>query len=152
MKLLAPVKSSHEVASLVNAGADEFYCGLTPPGWEETFGLAWSSRRSPRSAGVPDLGDFKALLAETGGQPVSVALNAPYYPPGGAELLAEFGLELLELGAASLIVADMELLLILLEEAAGHDCMCRAWRRAITPSQHLSFATWVWPGSSCPGT
>ena len=119
MKLLAPVKSANEVARLVSAGADEFYCGLTPSGWEEKFGVSWSNRRSPQSAGVADLEDFEHLLTEAEGRPVCVALNAPYYPPGGAEVLAGFGLQLLELGAKALIVADMELLLILLAEGCG---------------------------------
>jgi collagenase-like PrtC family protease len=51
--------------------------------------------------------------------PVHVALNSPHYPPGAVEMLAEFGQRLLQdMGVTALIVADMDLLLALVE--AGH--------------------------------
>ncbi|HSC71093.1 MAG TPA: U32 family peptidase [Candidatus Methylomirabilis sp.] len=103
---------------MLEAGADEFFCGVTPPGWDALFGGAWTSRRSPTSAGVPDLADFERIVALSAGRPVYVTLNAPQYPPGGVELLTEFGSLLMEKGAAGLIVADMDLLLAL--AAAGH--------------------------------
>lgn len=118
MKILAPLRSSREVVPLLEAGADEFFCGVTPPGWDALFGNAWANRRSPKSAGVPDLADFGRIVASSAGRPVYVTLNAPYYPPGGVELLTEFGCQLMAMGAAGLIVADMDLLLAL--AAAGH--------------------------------
>lgn len=118
MKILAPLRHSDEVAPLLAAGADEFFCGLTPPGWGSRFGLAWANRRAPQSAGVPDLADLERILIQAGTLPVYVALNAPYYPPGAVDMLAEFGALLLDKGAAGLIVADMDLLLALAE--AGH--------------------------------
>jgi collagenase-like PrtC family protease len=119
MMLLSPVKTAAEVPALLKAGADEFYCGLTPPDWEQRFGLAWSNRRASQSAGVTDLTDFERLLKAASGRPVFVALNAPYYPPGGVELLAKFGRQLLKMGATALIIADMELLLTLAEAGYG---------------------------------
>jgi U32 family peptidase len=115
MKILAPVRHSLEVAPLIAAGADEFYCGLTPPGWELAYGTAWTNRRAPQSAGVPDLADFERILSLADGRPVHVALNAPFYPSGGAAMLAEFGRQLLGMGASGLIVADLELLLTLVD-------------------------------------
>jgi putative protease len=115
MKLLAPVKSSLEVAPLLAAGAEEFYCGLTPPAWQERYREAWVNRRSPLSAGVSDLDDFQRILALASGHPVYVALNAPFYPAGSLELLVEFGCWLLAKGASALIVADMDLLLALID-------------------------------------
>lgn len=118
MKILAPLKNSAEVVPLLKAGADEFFCGLTPPDWEQLCGQAWANRRAAVSAGIPDIADFELAVAAAAGRPVYVALNAPYYPPGGVELLAEFGEQLLAKGASALIVADMDLLLTLAE--AGH--------------------------------
>jgi U32 family peptidase len=115
VKILAPLKSSAEVTSLLGAGADEFFCGLTPPDWEKHYGQAWANRRAPASAGIPDVADFERAVRLASGRPIYVALNAPYYPPGGVEMLAEFGALLLEKGAAALIVADMDLLLALVE-------------------------------------
>jgi collagenase-like PrtC family protease len=118
VKILAPLRHSDEVVPLLEAGADEFFCGVTPPDWEARFGQTWANRRAPQSAGVPDGVDFERIIAQAGGRPVYVALNAPGYPSGAVELLASFGASLLGIGASGLIVADMELLLALVE--AGH--------------------------------
>ena len=118
MNILAPLRGSTEVGALLEAGADEFFCGLTPPGWEERFSGTWANRRSPLSAGVADLADFARILSLAAKRPVFVALNAPYYPAGAVEMLAGFGVRLLDMGAAGLIVADTELLLALVD--AGH--------------------------------
>lgn len=136
MNILAPLRGSTEVSALLAAGADEFFCGITPPGWEARFGGTWANRRAPLSAGVADLADFERILASTAGRPVFVTLNAPYYPGGAVEMLAGFGARLLEMGAAGLIVADTELLLALV--SAGHG-----------PSIHVSsLATCINGGSA----
>lgn len=119
MKILAPLKNSQEVLPLLEAGADEFFCGLTPPSWEKRYGGAWANRRAPLSAGIPDIDDFERVVDSAAGRPVYVALNAPWYPPGAVEMLAEFGALLLEKGASALIVADMDLLLALSEGGAA---------------------------------
>lgn len=119
MKILAPLRHSDEVAPLLEAGADEFFCGVTPPDWESRFGQAWANRRAPQSAGVPDVADFERIADRAENRPVYVALNAPCYPPGAVDLLAAFGEALLEKGAAGLIVADMDLLLALVEAGLG---------------------------------
>ena len=119
MKILAPLKNSAEVIPLLEAGADEFFCGLTPPDWEKRYGQAWANRRAPLSAGFSDVADFERAVESACGRPVFVALNAPFYPPGAVEMLAEFGVLLLEKGASALIVADMDLLLSLAEAGAA---------------------------------
>ena len=95
MNILAPLKNSHEIMSLIEAGADEFFCGVTPPEWASRHGSAWINRRAPQSAGVPDLDDFERIVSLAEGRPVYVTLNAPFYPPGGVETLTEFGAELM---------------------------------------------------------
>lgn len=119
MNILAPLRNSLEVATLLQAGADEFFCGVTPPDWESRYGDTWANRRAPQSAGVPDLADFERIVALSAGRPVYVTLNAPCYPSGALEMLAEFGARLMEMGASGLIVADMDLLLALVETGHG---------------------------------
>jgi putative protease len=119
MKILSPLRSASEVGPLLTAGADEFYCGLAPPGWKKRFGAAWTNRRHPDSAGVLNEQALLEIIAAAGSIPVHVALNSPHYPPGAVEMLAEFGGRLLQdLGVSALIVADMDLLLALID--AGH--------------------------------
>jgi len=117
MKILAPLRGSDEVPSLAAAGAHEFYCGLTPPGWDEAFGSASVHRRSAKSSGVPSLDDLRRIVALADRRPVFVTLNAPSYPAGAVPRLAEFGRMLIdEVGVAALIVAELELLLALCEQ------------------------------------
>ena len=114
MKILAPLKSADEVLPLAEAGAGEFYCGVTPPGWEAAFGQAAVHRRSARSAGVSGLDELRRIVALAGEAPVFATLNAPSYPAGAIPFLVEFGRTLVEeAGVAALIVAELELVLAL---------------------------------------
>ena len=115
MKLLAPLRNSTEVEPLLAAGAEEFYCGLNPTDWQEHFSQSWVNRRAPSSAGVSDLADFQQIISRASGRPVYVALNAPFYPAGALEMLVEFSAAILAEGASGLIVADLDLLLTLVE-------------------------------------
>jgi putative protease len=119
MKILSPLRSASEVGPLKAVGADEFYCGLAPPGWKTKFGAAWTNRRHPDSAGVLNEQSLREIISAAGSAPVHVTLNSPHYPPGAVETLVEFGSRLLQdLGVGGLIVADMDLLLALID--AGH--------------------------------
>jgi putative protease len=119
MKILAPLRNVSEVGPLQDAGADEFYCGLAPPDWQQRFGSAWSNRRDPGAAGVLNEQALAEIIIAAGSTPVHVALNSPHYPPGAVKVLVEFGSRLLqEMEISALIVADMDLLLALIE--VGH--------------------------------
>jgi collagenase-like PrtC family protease len=114
MKILAPLRGSDEVAALSASGADEFYCGVTPPGWEAAFGSAAVHRRSARSAGLRDVDELRDVVELAGDRPVFVTLNAPSFPAGAIPLLADFASLLVDaVGVAALIVAELELLLAL---------------------------------------
>ena len=119
MKILAPLAKSDEVEPLIAAGAHEFYCGITPPGWADLFGATWVHRRNPRT-GVADVADLERSIVLAGTRPVYVTLNAASYPAGAVPLLVRFGHTLVErLGVAALIVGDVELLLALVAEGLG---------------------------------
>ena len=120
MKILAPLRHPGEVAPLCEAGADEFYCGLTPAGWAERFGGAWVHRRNPSSAGVPGPAELDEIVRLAAPRPVFATLNAPAYPAGALPVLADFSRALLEEhGVSGLIVADLDLLLCLRERGFG---------------------------------
>jgi len=114
MKILAPLRNADEVEPLCSAGAHEFYCGLTPPGWEAAFGHASVHRRSAKSAGVDGVDELRRIVALADGRPVFVTLNAPSYPAGAIPMLVDFARMLCDdVGVAALIVAELELLLAL---------------------------------------
>lgn len=114
VKILAPLRDSSEVLPLIEAGADEFYCGLTPSGWSSAFGATWVHRRNPGSTDVPDLEDLRRIVALAGSRPVYATLNALSYPAGAVSRLVDFGRRLVDdVGVAALIVAEWELLLAL---------------------------------------
>jgi putative protease len=121
VKILAPLRHSGEVLPLCAAGAHEFYCGLTPPGWNEAFGPTWVHRRNPKSAGVPDIEDLRHIVALAAPRPVFATLNAPSYPAGAVPRLVEFARMLVDdVGVAALIVAEWELLLALCDAGIAH--------------------------------
>lgn len=116
MKVLAPLRHSDEVPPLADAGAGEFYCGISPPGWDEAFGSAAVHRRSAKSAGVTDLADLRRIVARANARPVFATLNAPSYPAAAIPRLVEFGRMLIDdEGVSALIVAELELVLALRE-------------------------------------
>lgn len=119
MKILSPLRSANEVGPLQAAGADEFYCGLAPPEWQKMFGTSWPNRRNPAAAGVLNEQALAEIITAAGPTPIHVALNSLHYPGGAIEVLVNFGTRLLQdMGVSALIVADMGLLLALIE--AGH--------------------------------
>ena len=144
MKILAPLRNSGEVADLCAAGAHEFYCGTTPPGWEEAFGTAAVHRRSAKAAGVPDLGDLRRIVALAGDRPVFATLNAPSYPAGAVPFLVDFGLRLLDdVGIAACLLAlayfsQIAVLIaaavVLLAAAAGRRSSASSPNPTISPS------------------
>ena len=153
MKVLAPLRNSDEVLPLCDAGAHEFYCGLTPPGWEQAFGRASVHRRNPASAGVPSLDDLRRIVALAGSRPVFATLNAPSYPAGAVPHLVEFGRTLLDESASRLSSSPSG---SYCSRCASRDsrrgCTFRASRAAAIRARRRSIATSASPASSFPGT
>ena len=84
MKILAPVNSVHEAEILVNLGAEELYCGLSPGAWRKGQGQEfWLNRRGPGKANLESLEELKELVsvAHSAGSQVFLTLNQPGYAP-----------------------------------------------------------------------
>ncbi len=121
MKIIAPVDHSGEVRSLVEAGADELFCGLTWERWIGEYTIAAVSRRSARIASVKSLEDLGATVdaAHGSGVPVCLTVNEHYYTHAQHPLLLEYLGLAIDTGIDSVIVADPALLLAIQE--AGLD-------------------------------
>lgn len=115
MKILSPVDHPDEVASLVEAGADELFCGLTSDRWLSRYTIAAVSRRSARIANLEslDLLGKTVALAHERGVPVCLAVNEHYYTQAQQAWLLEHVGDALALGIDALIIADPALLLTL---------------------------------------
>ena len=115
MKILSPVDRPDEVEPLVDAGADELFCGLASAAWLGTYTIAAVSRRSARVANVDSLERLKEIVetAHAHGVSVSLAVNEHYYTQAQYPLLFEYLHRALETGIDSLVVADPALLLSL---------------------------------------
>ena len=119
MKIIAPVSSSREVEMLLHFGADELYCGVATPEWEEHFGGQWwMNRRSPMGANLVSWEEIQGVVehARVAKVPVYVTLNAPFYTESGMHYLLRLAETLSsELAVDGFIVSDVNLLTLLAE-------------------------------------
>lgn len=118
MKLLAPARTMLDVQMLVHHGADEIFCGITPPEWSLRFGgLHWLNRRSPAGGNVQSAEELGAMVeaAHQGGARLFVTLNGLSFSREQADFQARLALEACGLGVDAFIVADVGLMLHLRE-------------------------------------
>lgn len=119
MNIVAPFRSVSEVEMLVHFGADEVYCGVHTPEWQEHFGDRWwMNRRSPSSANLTSWPDMKEAVERAHGRgvPVYLTLNAPFYPAGTVAYVVRLAGKLTtELHIDGFIVSDVNLLVHLSE-------------------------------------
>lgn len=123
MKIIAPVDHPDEVAPLVEAGADELFCGLYSEKWLGEYTIAAVSRRSARIASLESSERLKQTVeaAHAREVPVCLAVNEHYYTQAQYPLLFEYLRNAIDTGVDSLIVADPALLLALREAKLGAD-------------------------------
>jgi len=112
------------VASLIEAGADEFFVGYVPEYWFREFGFEFSpNRRYFRATQVTDLKLLKRLCkaAKAGGAAISLAFNEHFVTPDawrkGRRLIREAS----DAGATAIIVADPSVIPLVVDEFPDMD-------------------------------
>ena len=116
MKIVAPIASAAEVVPLIEAGADELYCGLVPQSWVRRFGSSGANRRIFGNLRDEDeLAEVVRLARARGGR-VSLVMNAPHYSGPQAAALVELAGVFAALGGDALIVGDIGVLALLAAE------------------------------------
>lgn len=114
MKILAPVNNPREVERIIQAGADEIYCGVLPHNWMGIYtNIASPNRREWRTANLTNFYELKEVVDIAHNNiPVYLTLNALYtkkqYP-----LVFKQVEQSKKIGVDALIVADLGLLLSL---------------------------------------
>ena len=90
MRYSVPVNAASEVRALVEAGADELYCGVQDAWWVARYGDHDSASRRQGSANLATFDELAATVraASDCGTPVQLALNARYTEPQLDHLVA----------------------------------------------------------------
>ena len=117
MKILTPTNSSKEIRQLVEAGADELYCGVLSKEWKKDYANVGSINR--REFDLSNMGSFEELeksvkIAHSFDVPVFLTMNGLYTKEQYSSVIKEIK-KAIDSGVDCLIIADMGLLLHLKE-------------------------------------
>jgi putative protease len=114
-KILSPIDTVKEVDKIIEAGADELYCGVLTPDWHNKYIAGSMNRRPGGGANFTSLSELETCVdkAYNRGVPVFLTLNEHYYTEKQYQFLLEFIAELEDIGVSALIIADLALLLTL---------------------------------------
>src|SRR3989338_1589879 len=120
IKILSPIDAPGEAEKLIEAGADEFYCGLIPEEWNEKYFPASIDRR-PKGSHLKSFEELREVvnIAHERNVPVYLTLNEHYYTEKQYPLITEFIRKVVASGADALIVADLALLLFMRKNDFG---------------------------------
>lgn len=119
MHIVSPISRVQEVEPLAAAGADEFYCGILPRDWVDSFKTSNANRRIFGNLdSYEDLGRAVALAHEAGAR-MSLVLNAQHYTPEQVLALVGIAEHFRDLGGDALIVSDIALVMALAEALPG---------------------------------
>lgn len=114
LKIASPFSEKKEVVSLIEAGADELYCGYLPREWERKYTALEFERKGGGRSNFTDLKELRAAvdLAHRKNTPVYLVLNGVYvkaqYP-----LLLNIIDQVETIDFDAFIIADIGLLLTL---------------------------------------
>ncbi len=119
-KIIAPVCSPAQAREVIDAGADEIYCGAMPASWAQRFGDGdLLSRRQGRQAHAGNLRQL-AQIAETAmsaGVPAALTLNSRY-TAGQIGPVLELAQAWEDAGGTAVLVCDIGVLLSLAERGS----------------------------------
>jgi len=115
MKLLSPVDKIEEVEKLIQAGANELFCGLLTSDWHNKYIAGAINRRPGGGANFTTFDELQTCvsLAHSHAIPVFLTLNEHYYTPKQYPFILDYVARVVSIGVDALLVADLALLLTL---------------------------------------
>jgi collagenase-like PrtC family protease len=115
MKLLSPVDKIDEVEQLIQAGADELFCGLLTQEWHNRYVAGSISRRPGGGANFTTFDELQSCvsIAHSHDVPVILTLNEHYYTPQQYPFILDYLDKVVNIGVDALMIADLALLLTL---------------------------------------
>lgn len=125
MKIVAGMGCIDDYIRLVNAGADEVFCGYVPHEWNEKYGTLFPLNRREvlyYNVQIGCLEDMKILrkMVDVYKVPVTVTFNYLYYLEEQYEYIEKIMRDLIHVGFDEFIIADPALILYL--EEKGISC------------------------------
>jgi collagenase-like PrtC family protease len=117
MKILSPLDKKEEVEELIQAGADEFFCGLLEETWHEKYPVISINRRPAGKGHFRTFTDLKEAAARAKERNISLyfTVNEHYYINEQYNLILDYVKKAVDAGVAGVILADYGLLAILKE-------------------------------------
>lgn len=115
MKILAPINSLKDVKGVIDAGADEIFCGVLSHDWLQRYtNVASLNRREWKAANLSSFSELQKIveIAHDNNILINLALNA-LYTKKQYSLIFEQIEQFISAGVDALIVADLGLLLSL---------------------------------------
>ncbi len=109
MQILSPLSSKSEVQPLIEAGANELYCGVVASSWLKRYTYIGSvNLRHDKAANLPSFKELSQAVKIAGKHdiPVFVAFNAHFYSQRQLPAVLSQVKEAVGAGADSLIIAD----------------------------------------------
>ena len=121
MKIVAGLGCIDDYISLVEAGADEVFCGYVPYEWNKKYGSLFPLNRREvlyYNIQINSFEDMKILskMVKVYKVPVNITFNYLYYLEEQYEMIAKIIIDLISIGFNDFIVADLALLLYLKEK------------------------------------
>lgn len=120
MKIVAPLRCVENYERLVDAGADEFFCGYNSHRWLEQYAniVPMNRREYLLTANICSLEEMKILgtLVRKYRKPVKITLNSLYYLREQYDEIEKVINQLMEYGFDTFIISDLALILYLHEK------------------------------------
>lgn len=121
MKIVAGLGCIDDYITLVEAGADEVFCGYVPYEWNKKYGSLFPLNRREvlyYNIQINSFEDMKILskMVQVYKVPVSITFNYLYYLEEQYDMIAQIIEDLISIGFNDFIVADLALLLYLKEK------------------------------------
>ena len=115
MKLLSPVDKVDEVEQLIQAGANELFCGLLTADWHYKYIAGAINRRPGGGANFTTFDELQNCvnIAHSHAVPVFLTFNEHYYTPEQYPFILDYVDRVVSIGVDALMVADLALLLTL---------------------------------------
>lgn len=119
MKITAPIDKVEEVEPLIEAGADELYCGVYRSVWFST--LAEPNIKPASKASLKSFEDLKKITQKANkcGVPVYLTLNSFYHSEPARDLIRKDLAQAIDAGVNGFVVADIPMLKEMRERCQG---------------------------------